>query len=256
MQAPKNTLKAAMRAGRTQYGVWLNTMSPVIAEMVGQAGFDWCLIDGEHGANSVSEYLTQLQALAISGTPAVIRIAQAEHWMVKQAIDLGCQTVMVPMVNTADQAAKMAAAMRYPPQGSRGLGAALARASEYGKLTDYTATANDEMCLIVQAETQEALRNIADIAATDGVDCVFIGPADLAADMGHTGNPGHPDVVAAITDAFAKIAEAGALPGFLIFDAAQAQHYTDLGVKFLGVGGDIAIFREALRSTAKGLPKR
>lgn len=255
MQAPKNTVKAAILGGTPQIGIWLNTGSPVIAEIAGQAGFDWCLIDGEHGPNTVSEWLPQLQALTAAGTPAVIRIPNTDVWMVKQALDLGCQTIMVPMVDTPEDAREMAAAMRYPPLGKRGIGAAIARASQYGVRTDYLKNANDEVCLIVQAETQLALNNIEAIAAVDGIDCIFIGPADLAADMGYTGNPRHPDVVAAIEDAFARITAAGKCAGFLIYDAGLIEHYTALGVTFLGIGSDVAVMGGALRNLADTIPK-
>jgi 4-hydroxy-2-oxoheptanedioate aldolase len=255
MQAPKNTVKAAILGGKPQMGIWLNTGSPVIAEIAGQAGFDWCLIDGEHGPNTVSEWLPQLQALTAAGTPAVIRIPNTDVWMVKQALDLGCQTIMVPMVDTPEDAREMAAAMRYPPLGKRGIGAAIARASQYGVRTDYLKNANDEVCLIVQAETQLALNNIEAIAAVDGIDCIFIGPADLAADMGYTGNPRHPDVVAAIEDAFARITAAGKCAGFLIYDAGLIEHYTALGVTFLGIGSDVAVMGGALRNLADTIPK-
>ena len=255
MQAPKNTVKAAILGGTPQMGIWLNTGSPVIAEIAGQAGFDWCLIDGEHGPNTVSEWLPQLQALTAAGTPAVIRIPNTDVWMVKQALDLGCQTIMVPMVDTPEDAREMAAAMRYPPQGKRGIGAAIARASQYGVRTDYLKNANDEVCLIVQAETQLALNNIEAIAAVDGIDCIFVGPADLAADMGYTGNPRHPDVVAAIEDAFARITAAGKCAGFLIYDAGLIEHYTALGVTFLGIGSDVAVMGGALRNLADTIPK-
>jgi 4-hydroxy-2-oxoheptanedioate aldolase len=255
MQAPKNTVKAAILGGKPQMGIWLNTGSPVIAEIAGQAGFDWCLIDGEHGPNTVSEWLPQLQALTAAGTPAVIRIPNTDVWMVKQALDLGCQTIMVPMVDTPEDAREMAAAMRYPPLGKRGIGAAIARASHYGVRTDYLKNANDEVCLIVQAETQLALNNIEAIAAVDGIDCIFIGPADLAADMGYTGNPRHPDVVAAIEDAFARITAAGKCAGFLIYDAGLIEHYTALGVTFLGIGSDVAVMGGALRNLADTIPK-
>jgi 4-hydroxy-2-oxoheptanedioate aldolase len=253
MQAPKNTVKAAILSGQPQLGIWLNTGSSVVAEMVGQAGFDWCLIDGEHGPNTVTEWLPQLQALKAAGTPPVIRIPNPDVWMVKQVLDLGCQTVMVPMVDTPEQATEMAAAMRYAPVGKRGMGAAITRASDYGVRTDYLKTANDEVCLIVQAETQLALDNIEQIAAVDGVDCIFIGPADLAADMGYPGEAEHPAVVAAIEDGFKRITAAGVCAGYLTFDTGSVDHYTGLGVTFLGVGSDMAVMGAAVRTLAKAV---
>ena len=136
MQTPVNTLKKALQAGEVQHGIWLTSGTGVLAELAGNAGFDWCLIDGEHGPNTVSEMLPQLQALAISGTSPVVRITNAESWMVKQVLDLGCQTVLIPMVDDAETAQEMAQAMRYPPDGNRGMGAVLARATGWGGAAD------------------------------------------------------------------------------------------------------------------------
>lgn len=250
MQTPENKLKNALQAGKVQHGIWLTSGTGVLAELAGNAGFDWCLIDGEHGPNTVSEMLPQLQALAISGTPAVIRIANAEAWMVKQALDLGCQTVLVPMVDDAETALNMARAMRYPPQGNRGMGAVLARATAWGSVTDYPHTANAGMCLLVQAESAQAVENIDAIAATDGVDGVFVGPADLSADMGYPGQPDHPEVEAAIDHLIARTVAAGKIAGIITFDETRFKEYAEKGVTFLGVGGDLAVLNGALRGLA------
>jgi 4-hydroxy-2-oxoheptanedioate aldolase len=250
MNLSPNALKIALNAGKTQHGIWLTSGSPVAAEIAGSARFDWCLIDGEHGPNTISNMLPQLQALAISGTPAVIRIASAEVWMVKQALDLGCQTVLVPMVDDAEKAEEMARAMRYPPFGNRGMGAVLARASGYGAIGDYAHAANAEVCLMVQAESAAAVSNIDAIAATEGVDGVFVGPADLSADMGYPGQPDHPDVEAAIDHLIARTVAAGKIPGIITFDENRFAEYAEKGVKFLGVGGDVFVLSTALRRLA------
>ena len=247
MQVPVNTLKKALNSGQCQHGIWLTSGSPVLAEIAGYAGFDWCLIDGDHGPNTVSEMLSQLQALAVGGTSAVIRIASAEVWMIKQALDLGCQTILVPMVDDADSAHLMAQAMRYPPEGIRGMGAVLARASGFGSIPDYAHTASDQMCLLVQAESAKAVENIDAIAATHGVDGVFVGPADLSADMGYPGQPDHPEVEKAIDHLIARTVAAGKIAGIITFDETRFQEYADKGVTFLGVGGDLAILNGALR---------
>ncbi|MEO0930676.1 MAG: HpcH/HpaI aldolase/citrate lyase family protein [Pseudomonadota bacterium] len=246
MKVPENTLKTALQAGRLQHGLWLTSASPVLAEIAGNAGFDWCLIDGEHGPNTLSVMLPQLQALAISGTPAVVRIANADVWMVKQVLDLGCQTVLVPMVDDAAKAAEMARAMRYPPDGIRGMGAVLARASGFGAIADYPHSANAQMCLLVQAESAKAVKNIDEIAATDGVDGVFVGPADLSADMGYPGQPDHPEVEEAIDHLIARTVAAGKSAGIITFDESRFAEYAKKGVTFLGVGGDLAVLRHAL----------
>ena len=250
MQTPVNTLKNALNAGQVQHGIWLTSGTGVLAELAGNAGFDWCLIDGEHGPNTVSEMLPQLQALAISGTPAVVRVANAEAWMIKQVLDLGCQTVLVPMVDDAETAQKMARAMRYPPHGNRGMGAALARATSFGAVADYPHTANDQVCLLVQAESAQALDNIDSIATTQGVDGVFIGPADLSADMGYPGQPDHPKVEEAIDHMIARTVAAGKIAGIITFDESRLNEYAEKGVTFLGVGGDMLALNTALRGLA------
>lgn len=252
MQLAENKLKMRMKSG-VQHGMWLTSGSPVLAEIAGSAGFDWCLIDGEHGPNTISDMLPQLQALAISGTPAVVRIANADVWMVKQVLDLGCQTVLVPMVDDAAKAHEMARAMRYPPHGIRGMGAVLARASGFGAIADYSHAADEQMCLLVQAESAKAVENIDEIAAVDGVDGVFVGPADLSADMGYPGQPDHPDVEKAIDHLIARTVAAGKVAGIVTFDESRLVEYAEKGVTFLGVGGDLAILNGALRGLAERL---
>ena len=250
MQTPVNTLKKTLKSGQVQRGIWLTSGTGILAELAGTAGFDWCLIDGEHGPNTVSEILPQLQALAISGTPAVVRVANAEAWMIKQVLDLGCQTVVVPMVDDAQTADAMARAMRYPPHGNRGMGASLARATGFGAVADYSHTANDQVCLLVQAESAQAVENIDAIAAIEGVDGVFVGPADLSADMGYPGQPDHPEVEAAIDHLIARTVAAGKIAGIITFDECRLNEYAEKGVTFLGVGGDMMVLGSALRGLA------
>ncbi len=250
MKVPENTLKKALVAGRVQHGLWLTTGSPVAAEIAGDAGFDWCLIDGEHGPNTITDMLPQVQALRATGTSVVVRIASAEVWMVKQVLDLGVQTVLVPMVDDAEKADEMARAMRYPPDGIRGMGALLARASGFGAVADYPTAANAQMCLLVQAESAAAVDNIDAIATTQGVDGVFVGPADLSADMGYPGQPDHPEVTKAIAHLIARTVAAGKIAGIVTFDESQFQTYADMGVTFLGVGGDALVLNTALRGLA------
>lgn len=250
MQTPVNTLKKALQAGQVQHGIWLTSGTGILAELAGNAGFDWCLIDGEHGPNTVSEILPQLQALAISGTSAVVRVANPEAWMIKQVLDLGCQTVLVPMVDDAQTAHAMARAMRYPPVGNRGMGAALARATGFGAVADYPHSANDQVCLLVQAESAQAVANIDAIAATDGVDGVFVGPADLSADMGYPGQPDHPEVEKAIDYLIARTVAAGKIAGIIGFDESRFAAYARKGVTFLGVGADMIVLNAALRGLA------
>ncbi|MEM6308179.1 MAG: HpcH/HpaI aldolase/citrate lyase family protein, partial [Pseudomonadota bacterium] len=240
-------------AGLLQKGLWLDSASPVVAELVGHVGFDWALIDWEHGPNDITTLRAQVQALGNTDTPCVVRVPDAQDWMIKQVLDIGVQTVVVPMVNTADQALCMARACRYPPGGTRGMGAALARATDYGLRSDYVATTNDQICCIVQAETVQAFSNLADIAATDGIDGVFIGPADLSADMGHPGNPAHPDVIKAIEDACQTITQAGKYAGIVDFTPEACRHWRDCGFTFLGLGADVSTLMRGLQALRDSL---
>lgn len=254
MPAPQNALKAALNIGETQCGLWLTLASGAVAEIAGVAGFDWCLIDAEHGPNTLTTIHAQLQALA--GTPAhpVVRVPMGEDWMLKQVLDLGVQTVVVPMVNTAEQAAQVAAAVRYPGQGSRGMGATLARASRYGEIVDYVASANEQIFLFVQIESEQAVENVDAIAATPGVDGIFVGPADLSADMGFVGQMDAPEVIAAIDHVYARTKAAGKAIGTVVFDPADFQNQIDRGVTFLGLGADSLSLQTALRDLAAKIP--
>ncbi|MFQ6548187.1 HpcH/HpaI aldolase family protein [Aestuariibius sp. 2305UL40-4] len=246
MPAPKNLLKFALARGDVQHGLWLALASASVAELAGGAGLDWCLIDAEHGPNTLTTIQAQLQALAAQNCPAVVRVPAGDEWILKQVLDLGCQSVLVPLVHSAEEARAAASAVRYPPQGARGMGAALARASDYSRITDYVATANDQICLLVQAESAAAIEAIDDIAAVDGVDGVFIGPADLSADMGYPGRPDAPEVERAIDHAITRITAAGKAAGIITFDPNRFAEYREKGVTFLGVGGDATILSDAL----------
>lgn len=249
MPAPQNTFKRALLAGQPQIGLWLGLGNPYTAELLAGTGFDWLVIDGEHAPNDVQTMLAQLQALAAGTATPVIRVPSDETWLIKQVLDIGCQTVLVPMVETEKQASQLARAMRYPPEGIRGVGAALARASGFNAIPDYLATANDEVCLLVQLETQAGLANLEAIAGVEGVDGVFIGPADLAADLGLRGRPDHPQVQAAIEDAILRLKAAGKPSGILTSDRALATRYLEQGATFVAVGSDVGL----LRSAALGL---
>lgn len=253
MPAPKNTLKAALAAGPCQSGLWLNLASGLTAEIAGQAGFDWCLIDAEHAPYDPTVIQAQLTALAATGTPAVVRAPAGEAWMLKQLLDMGAQSLMVPMVDTADQARALVRAVRYPPDGIRGNGAAIARASRFGAEADYLQTANAQICLIVQIETQAALENLDEICAVDGVDCVFVGPADLACDMGYQGDASTPEVDAAIDSALARIHAHGKASGIIAFAPEGIAKYRRMGVSFLGVGSDLALLSSGLRGLRAAL---
>ena len=253
MKTPVNSFKQALAARQTQIGLWLGLASAYSAEICACAGFDWLLVDGEHAPNDLASIQANLQAIAAyPGNHAIARVPVGDTVIIKQYLDLGVQTLLVPMVDTAEQAAAIVHAMRYPQDdgqgGVRGMGGA--RASRWGHYSDYAKVANEQVCLLVQAESQEALNNLDAIAHTPGVDGVFIGPADLSASMGYVGNSGHPVVQAAIEDAIARILKAGKAPGILTPDEKLAQHYIDLGAVFVAVGLDTNLLMRHTTSLA------
>lgn len=250
MPAPNNLFKTALQAGTPQIGLWLGLANPYTAEIASAAGFDWLLVDGEHGPNDIPLVLSQLQAIAGYGSQPVVRAPIGEAWILKQLLDIGAQTILVPMVETARQAAELVRATRYPPQGQRGVGAALARASAFNAIGDYLQTANDQICLLVQVESVKAMAEIEAIAAVEGVDGVFIGPSDLAADMGFLGRPGVAEVQATVENGIANIVNAGKPAGLLTADTTLAKRYLELGASFVAVGTDVTLLSRALRDLA------
>ena len=249
MPAPVNKLKSAVLAGKIQIGIWLALTSPTIAEMAGGAGFDWCLIDAEHGPNDLPLIEAQLRALQAVDASAIVRVPQGDNWILKQVLDIGAQSILVPMVETAKQASKVVAACKYAPDGNRGVGYALVRASSYSANTDYAQTANDQICVIVQVETLAAMRNIPEIAKIPGVDCIFIGPADLSADMGYLGDLNHPEVLKVIAQGMKDIAAAGLCAGTICLADDEQKRFIAQGGKFLGVAADVIMLQSALTAT-------
>ncbi|MDP2015826.1 4-hydroxy-2-oxoheptanedioate aldolase [Hydrogenophaga sp.] len=245
-----NAFKAALAARRPQIGLWLSMADPYLAEVSATAGFDWLLIDGEHAPNDLRSTLGALQAVAPHPAHPVVRVVSGEVHLVKQLLDIGAQTLLVPMVDTPEQAAVLVQATRYPPLGIRGVGSAVGRVSRWSARTDYLDVADSEVCLLVQAETVTALLNLDAICAVDGVDGVFIGPADLAASMGHRGKPGHPEVQAAIEQAMKTIVASGKAAGTLTSDPALARRYLALGCTFVATGVDVLLFANAARKLA------
>ena len=257
MDMPVNTFKQRLLAGEAQVGLWLGLADPYCAELAANAGFDWLLIDGEHAPNDLRSLLGQLQAVAPYPAQPIIRPPIGDPVLIKQLLDIGVQTLLVPMVDSAAQAAELVRAMRYPPSGIRGVGSALARASRWNSIPGYLDKADEQMCLLVQIENLDGLANLDAIAAVEGVDGVFIGPADLSAAMGHRGNPGHPEVQAAIEDAITRIRRAGKAVGILSADEALARRYLELGCSFVAVGVDTSLLMKALQGLAgrfKGTP--
>jgi len=254
MQTPLNTFKKAMHDGQAQIGLWVGLADGYAAEILAGVGYDWLLLDGEHAPNDVRSVLAQLQAMSSAWaalphrTQPMVRLPVGQTSLIKQYLDIGAQTLLIPMVDTAEQAAQLAQAMRYPPEGIRGMGSALARASRWQAHPNYIHEANAQACLLVQAETVEAMKNLDAIAATPGVDGVFIGPADLSASMGLPGQPNHPDVQAAIADGVARILKAGKAPGILATTEEQARKWLDAGVLFVAVGVDTMVLTAAAKA--------
>jgi len=245
-----NSFKAALQGGQPQIGCWLGMAEPYVAEIAGEAGFDWLVIDGEHAPNDLRSILAQLQGLARSSSHPVVRVPVGADWMLKQVLDIGAQTVLVPMVESAAQAEALVRAVRYPPGGVRGVGAALARASRFSGISDYVARADAEICLLVQVENRAGIAALDAIAALEGVDGVFIGPADLAADMGFGAKSDAPEVRAVIADAIARIRAAGKAAGILSTDDAYARECLSMGANFVAVGIDVLVYAGAMKALA------
>lgn len=250
MPAPKNTFKTALSNGERQIGCWMSFAEGSVAEIMGTVGFDWLVIDGEHGPNDIRSIRDQLMALQASPSHPVVRLPIGETWMVKQALDAGAQNILIPMVETADQAREMVRACQYPPHGTRGVGATAARATMFGSISEYIHTADQEICLLLQVENREGIKNLDDILAVEGVDGVFIGPADLSTDMGYQGNAAHPEVRAVTADAIKRIQAAGKAPGILGVSEEATQAYFDMGAQFLAVGIDVMILVQNARRLA------
>ena len=245
-----NHFKRALQEKRPQIGLWLGLCSSYSAELLAGAGFDWLLIDGEHAPNNVQTVLGQLQAVAPYPSRPVVRPPWNDAVIIKQLLDVGAQTLLIPMIQNAEQARDAVRATRYPPHGVRGVGSALARASRWNRVPDYLQQADEQMCVLVQIETREAVKNLDAILQVEGVDGVFIGPADLSADMGFAGNPQHPEVQRTIDDAIARIRAAGQAPGILMANKALAQRYLEAGALLVAVGVDTTLLARAAEALA------
>lgn len=252
MPVQSNPFKRALQNAQLQFGCWLGLGDTFSAELMGTAGFDWMVIDGEHGPNDLRSIISQLQVLESSDSHAVVRLPVGETYMLKQVLDAGAQTVLVPMVESAEQARQLVRDVTYPPHGDRGVGYALTRASRFSQIKDYGKTADEQICLLVQVENRKGIAALDEILAVEGVDGVFIGPADLAADMGHMGNSLHPDVQAVIMDALRRIRAAGKAPGILSTHDPMTTEAIEAGALFVAVGADVLILSHGAQAlTAK-----
>lgn len=250
MDLPANAFKAALKRGELQIGLWSSLCSPIVSEIIGQSGFDWILVDTEHSPNEPPDVLAQLQALKGGTATPIVRPAWNDPVLLKRLLDIGVQAVLVPFVQNAEEARKAVAACRYPPAGIRGITTS-GRGSLYGRVPDYLKRADGEICVLVQVETGEALSRIEEIAAVDGVHGVFIGPADLSASLGHIGNPGHPEVQAAIQDAVKRLTAIGKPAGILTPSEPDARRYIEWGYRFVAVGSDLGLMTKHADALAK-----
>lgn len=253
MELPINPFKRALLARKLQVGLWSALGSAVCAELCAAADFDWMLIDGEHGPNDVLSVLAQLQAVAPYRTHPVVRLPGGDPVAIKRYLDIGAQTLMIPAVETAEEARILVEAVAYAPSGMRGL-ATMTRAARWSRVPDYVKRARDEICLIPQIETTRGIENVDAIAGMDGIDAVFVGPADLAATMGYPGQSGHPEVRAAVDHAIASIERAGKASGIFMLDETLAREYIDKGCTFVAVGADAVILSKAVDSLRARFP--
>jgi 4-hydroxy-2-oxoheptanedioate aldolase len=244
METPQNHFKSAIADQRRQLGFWSSSGSPAVVEMLGPAGYDWILLDTEHAPSELPDVMAQMRVLTGSATEPVVRPAWNDTVIIKRLLDGGARTLLVPFVQNEEEAIRAVRAMRYPPHGVRGVSVST-RANRYGRLSDYFSRAEGELCLLVQLETRAALEQLERIAAVDGVHGIFIGPSDLAADLGHLGNPGHPDVQAAMRGAAERARAAGKPAGTLAPVEDDARRYLDWGYTFVAIGVDIGLLRKA-----------
>ncbi|WP_314140177.1 HpcH/HpaI aldolase/citrate lyase family protein [uncultured Plantibacter sp.] len=238
-------------ADRPLAGMWVVSGSPIAAEIAAGSGLDLLLIDGEHSANTLESIQLQLQVVAAFPVCPLVRVPFGDAVVIKRVLDLGAQNLIVPMVSSAEQAAALVQAVRYPPQGVRGVGSALARSSRWNRVDDYLAQADDSVSLTVQIESAEAVEQAEDILAVDGVDAVFVGPADLSASLGLLGQQGHPTVVSAVERVLDAAAAAGKPAGVNAFDPGMAEHYLDRGASFVLVGADVSLLARASEQLAE-----
>lgn len=242
-----NRLRVDLLAGKRLIGLWSSLAHPITTEVAGLAGFDWMLLDGEHAPNDIATFIPQLMALKDSPSAPVVRPSWNDTVEIKRLLDAGFYNFIIPMVETAEAARNAVAATRYPPEGNRGVSVSQ-RSNRYATVPDYFTLANRNMCVIVQIESHAGVAAAGEIAAVEGVDCVFVGPSDLAANFGHLGNANHPEVQDAIGRVFAAAKAAGKPAGILAPVEADARRYLAMGASFVGVGSDLGVFRAATQA--------
>ncbi|MDP3798658.1 MAG: 2-dehydro-3-deoxyglucarate aldolase [Polaromonas sp.] len=246
-QSFPNSFKRDLLAGKRLIGCWSSLSNAITTEVLGVAGFDWVLLDGEHSPNDMATFIPQLMALKDSVTAPVVRPSSNNVVEIKRLLDAGFYNFLIPFVESADEARRAVSATRYPPQGIRGVSVSQ-RSNRYGTVVDYLKLINEQICVMVQIESIAGIAATREIAALDGVDCIFVGPSDLAAGLGHLGNAGHPEVQAAIAAVFADAKAAGKPIGILAPVEADARRYMEMGATFVGVGSDLGTFRSATQA--------
>lgn len=256
MPAPINSFKKSLADGETVIGCWLSLANSFSTEAMGSTGFDWLLIDSEHAPNDIRSLREQLIALEASPSTPVVRVPVGETWMIKQVLDIGAQTILVPMVESAEEARELVRACRYPPHGIRGVGYVTTRAGGFGTIPDYGKTADEQICLLVQVENRAGLDALDEILEIEGIDGVFIGPADLSADLGHMSDMMHPKMQEVIMGSIEKIAASGKAAGILSLNDEMTQKALDAGARFVAVGIDMVTLTTNARAlSAKWKPK-
>lgn len=245
LSVPENPFKRKLLARTRQIGLWAALGSSICTELCAAADFDWLLIDAEHGVNDVATVLAQLQAAAAYRTQAVVRLPSDEAALIKRYLDIGAQTLMIPMVESGAEAQMLADAVAYAPVGIRGL-ATMTRAARWSRMPDYVATAREHICMIAQIESVAGIENLDAIAAVDGIDSLFVGPADLAASMGYPGQAGHPAVVAEIWRSLERITAANKPAGIFTVDEALARECLSRGYAYAAVGADAILLSRAV----------
>ena len=249
MDLPRNAFKHALAAGKPQIGLWSSLSSSYSVEVIAGAGFEWILLDTEHSPADLENLLTQLQAAAPYPTHAVVRVPWNDMVTIKRTLDIGAQSLLVPYISSAEEARAAVSYIRYPPKGVRGV-AGTTRATRFGRIKDYARRAHEEICLLLQVETQAGLDAIEAICGIDGVDGVFVGPADLHASLGHTGEIANPKVKPLIDQAIRRIRKCGCAPGILTPSEADARHWLDCGALFVAVGADVGILARGAEALA------
>ncbi len=244
-----NQFKQDMLERKKLIGCWAALGNPISTEILGLAGFDWLLLDGEHAINDVTTFVPQLMALKDSSSAPIVRPAWNDQVLIKRLLDIGFYNFLIPYVETVEQAKSAVAYTRYPPEGVRGVSVSH-RSNGFGTITDYFTKINQNICVVVQIETQQAVDNVEAITAVDGIDGIFVGPSDLSASLGHFGNPKHPEVQAAIKHVFDVAKAQGKACGILAPIEADAHHYIDMGATFVAVGNDLGLLRSSTQALA------